>query len=852
MTGSAGNMLRSEEMTLVQLYIPLEIAQPTVSELGELGQIQFRDLNPDTNAFQRAFVNEIRRLDDMDRKIRYLKAQIEKADIHVRKMDASMYYGRTRTQQEIDELEERLQEHEGRVQQLNNSLETLNKRYLELTELRHVLRETSVFFEEAETRRSEDSHREDTGLLSGVAPAGEADDGEAAERGEGGARAMNLGFVAGVIPRPRMATFERVLFRALRGNLFMNYAEIDEPIVDPATEETVQKNVFIIFAHGRELLAKIRKICESLGATLYPVDEHPEKRREDALEVLGRLEDLKHVLDNTHNARRTELNKVAENITVWGTTVKKEKAIYYTMNQFNYDVNRKALIAEGWCPTLSINTIQYTLRGITERTGSTIPPILNEMRTSKTPPTYIRTNKFTSGFQDIIDAYGMAAYREVNPGLFTVITFPFLFAMMFGDFGHGIIMTLFAAWMVVKEKQLAQKDYGEIFETFFGGRYIILLMGAFSIYTGLIYNDVFSRVMDLFGSRWHFVQPDPNVVRWHGVQEGVYPFGIDPGWHGAENNLLFMNSYKMKMAIVIGIMHMTFGICLQVVNHLHFKTRNYIYLEFLPQILFLLSIFGYLAILILHKWATYYENTSTAPSLLNTLIYMVLSPGSVSEKDRIYPGQAGLQVFLLLIAMVCIPWMLLAKPMYLKKKHAKRGGMGYGSLSDEDLPQTNAPAPPAEEGRASEDSQAGGGHVEMSHDEVGHEGEHFDFSEIMVHQTIHTIEFCLNCISNTASYLRLWALSLAHAQLSEVLWTMVLANVLNDELPHWLLPIAIVIGFAIWFVLTVGILCLMEGLSAFLHALRLHWIEFNGKFYQGTGTKFEPFAFGAILAGGDE
>ena len=88
---------------------------------------------------------------------------------------------------------------------------------------------------------------------------------------------------------------------------------------------------------------------------------------------------------------------------------------------------------------------------------------------------------------------------------------------------------------------------------------------------------------------------------------------------------------------------MTFGICLQVVNHVHFNTKKYIYLEFLPQILFLLTIFGYLAILIVHKWATYYENTSTAPSLLNTLIYMVLSPGNVSEKDRIYPGQVSHQ-----------------------------------------------------------------------------------------------------------------------------------------------------------------------------------------------------------------
>jgi V-type H+-transporting ATPase subunit a len=157
---------------------------------------------------------------------------------------------------------------------------------------------------------------------------------------------------------------------------------------------------------------------------------------------------------------------------------------------------------------------------------------------------------------------------------------------------------------------------------------------------------------------------------------------------------------------------------------------------------------------------------------------------------------------------------------------------------------------------------------------------------VFIHQIIETIEFVLGCISNTASYLRLWALSLAHAQLAATFWNMVMVKMINinkwcvacvHSIPCVLLLllwvpslsrltyhnayqhlapfshssshtnrygfIGVFLGYYMFAGITLFVLLMMDVLECFLHALRLHWVEFQNKFFHADGYAFVPFSF---------
>lgn len=802
------DLMRSEKMTFVQLIIPVESAHRAISYLGELGLLQFRDLNDDKSPFQRTFVNQVKRCAEMSRKLRFFKDQIHRAGL------LSSALPTLQPDVDLEALEIQLAEHEHELIEMNANSEKLQQTYNELLEFKMVLQKAGSFLLSGKSYETAEGRELDENVYPSDYPESASLLEQATQPGP--SNLAGLRFISGIIPKSKVLLFERMLFRATRGNLLFNQAPADDLIMDPVSSEMVEKTVFVVFFSGEQAKTKILKICEAFGANCYPVPEDLTKQSQITQEVLSRLSELETTLDVGIRQRNAALHSIGFHLTIWMNMVKREKAVFDTLNMLNFDVTKKCLVGEGWCPIFAKPQIQEALQRATFDSNSQVGIIFHVMDAVESPPTYFRTNKFTNAYQEIVDAYGVAKYQEANPAVYTVITFPFLFAVMFGDWGHGICLLLGAMILIAREGKLGSQKLGSFMEMLFGGRYILLLMSLFSIYCGLIYNEFFSVPYHIFGSSAYRCR-DAACSEAHTIglikYRDAYPFGVDPSWRGSRSELPFLNSLKMKMSILFGIAQMNLGIILSYFNSIFFSNSIDIRYQFIPQMIFLNSLFGYLSLLIIIKWCT-----GSQADLYHVMIYMFLSPFDDLGENELFWGQRPLQIILLLSALVAVPWMLFPKPFILRKLHSERfQGRAYGILRSSEMDT---------------DSEPGSARR--------HE-EEFNFSEVFVHQMIHSIEFVLGSVSNTASYLRLWALSLAHSELSTVFYEKVLLLAWGYEN-----IIIRMVGLAVFAFATAFILLMMETLSAFLHALRLHWVEFQNKFYVGDGYKFKPFSFAAI------
>lgn len=254
-----------------------------------------------------------------------------------------------------------------------------------------------------------------------------------------------------------------------------------------------------------------------------------------------------------------------------------------------------------------------------------------------TIPTYIKTNEFTYVFQQIVDLYGIPRYKEINPALFNIITFPFLFGVMFGDILHGLILFFIGLYFVINSNsiKLDKTPSSQNLKLFLPVRYLFLMMGFFSLYAGLIYNDFASIPLPLGYTCYKnqiFNNYEGNAIKTN--KNCNYLFGIDHKWYSTSNELAFVNSMKMKLSVIFGVFHMLLGIFLKGLNLLYFNHKLDFCVEFVPQLVFFIVIFVQMDILIIIKWLTSYGDLighPNAPSITSTVLNIFLNAGFVKS-----------------------------------------------------------------------------------------------------------------------------------------------------------------------------------------------------------------------------
>jgi len=862
-------------MEYISLIVNEDAAHDCLADLGRLSVVQFTDLNPDLTPFQRRYVSYVKRCDELERKLRYFANECDKFNLELMPagdidtfINSPSPTGKEQTgAQLLESLEVELEGYESQLKELNDYSEKLTTEYNEKVELQEVLEKARKFFmtdaprlaisELSANRFGQNQDGRNEGLL-------DADVGRDLD--------MRFSSITGVVATDEKARFERMIFRATRGNCFVRFAPIKQAITDPHTGDVVEKSVFIVFYKSVSIENKLKKICDAFMAHRYSLPDMDDAPAIDRMltENAQELVDSRTVLLKNQDTRYRLCQVLAQQTERWTWIVVKEKAIYHSLNMFKSDV-AGMLRGEGWVIAEHLEEAKMCVARAHANMDLGSSALVEQVpKPWPTPPTHFTTNKFTYGYQEFVNTYGIPRYREANPALFTAATFPFLFGVMYGDIGHGLFLFCAGLYLLWNEKANDNAKLGEMTAGLHTGRYMIAMMGFFAVYAGFIYNDMFSLGLNLFGSRWQFANNPAQegdvatMTSDYGNPAAVYPFGLDPAWHVASNELLFFNSFKMKLSVILGIIQMFGGTMLKGANAIFFGERYDFLFEFLPMVAFACSLFVYMVVLIFMKWSinwnsrmlsatcisqddgiwgssaydgqwvkcdNYYdggsctpwgyscqggEDTATLcpldyggsgdgcqpPNLITTLISIALSPGVVDEP--LYKGQAQVQNLLLAIAGISVPILLLAKPYMISKQHEV---------------------------------------VHHSHDEEGH-GDHEEehgFGEILIHQAIETIEFVLGMVSNTASYLRLWALSLAHSELATVFWDKAMLSTLNMNF------VATFFGFGVFAGTTFGVLLMMDVLECFLHALRLHWVEFQNKFFKADGVRFAPYSFKQVI-----
>mmetsp|Transcript_45265 Transcript_45265/g.67244 ORF Transcript_45265/g.67244 Transcript_45265/m.67244 type:complete len:492 (-) Transcript_45265:735-2210(-) len=477
---------RSEPMEYISLIVNEDAAHDCLADLGNKGVIQFTDLNPDLTPFQRRYVSFVKRCDELERRLRFFTTQCENFELEIAMagsidgfLDEPLVNAQGQKEsgaQLLEHLEGELEQYEGQLKELNSYSEKLTTEYNEKVELQEVLEKARRFF-------MTDAPRLAVSELTTGNSAPTAGDREQGLLDADQARDMDMRFssITGVVSTEEKARFERMIFRATRGNCYVRFAPIQQPITDPQTGALTEKCVFIVFYKSPTIETKLKKICDAFDAHRYSLPDMDDAPAVDRMltENAQELVDSRTVLLKNQDTRYRLCQMLATKVERWTWLVLREKSIYHSLNQFKADVSGM-LRGEGWVIATELENVRDAVNRAHANMDMAMPSLVDHVaKPWPTPPTHFTTNKFTYGYQEFVNTYGIPRYQEANPALFTAATFPFLFGVMYGDVGHGLFLFLAGAALIWNEKANDEARLSEMVGGLHSGRYMIFMMGFF-------------------------------------------------------------------------------------------------------------------------------------------------------------------------------------------------------------------------------------------------------------------------------------------------------------------------------------------------------------------------------------
>ncbi|BFH74456.1 V-type ATP synthase subunit I [Sulfurisphaera javensis] len=300
---------------------------------------------------------------------------------------------------------------------------------------------------------------------------------------------------------------------------------------------------------------------------------------------------------------------------------------------------------EGYVPEKSLKKLSKSLDNIAFLTYE-YPKRYGE---EEEPPTYVKLPKSIAPLESVIEFYGTPSYWEISPTVFLIITFPFLFGLMFPDFGNALILLLFSIWFYNYGKKRGSENTIKL-------SLVLVYSSIVAMVTGLLAREFFGP-LPVGGLRELLNNPSapvgPLYYIWP-IPESVYQQISDiipTGANAIINTIL--------LSLLLGSVLLFVSTLLGVINAIKKKDKEYLLLDRLP--LFIIYIVP--LIVFTYGFTNISNYQGQEATLLGGISYFLFHSGS--------PAPLNVQI----LADILVVWVEIgliynwAAKAYLLKKH---------------------------------------------------------------------------------------------------------------------------------------------------------------------------------------